>query len=429
MALRHRTALAATLAAPLAALLIAGPASAASTAPDQVAAPVVSGLLQQRLIIGVQSAPVTFSNGGFGDTPVKYVYWVNDGKHLTTKADKTGNAVVQLTFTTHQNLLVVEAVGADGSVSPGTAGDYFANGAAPAADKDSNGDGVPDLLAVGDPSGAGSGLWLAGGKAGSSSGRVRTPALNVGANGPGNGDPSYFDGAQVITGNFLDDNLQDVMVYFVSGPRAGAGIILPGTGDGSVETGADGIGAGLDYFTDNNGDTPIDLANAYDSAGSNFFSPDFIGVSGSAVNGYHLTYYPLQADAALDIASGELTANLTPTGGTDWQNWQLFSTQLPSGTAIYLWNSTTGALYLWESVHFTDNGDGTGSVSYDQYLISDNWNAGATFSTIETVDFTGDGVPDLWTVTPSGVITAYVVTDLSSTAPAHISAKAPQNLS
>ena len=80
-------------------------------------------------------------------------------------------------------------------------------------------------------------------------------------------------------------------------------------------------------------------------------------------------------------------------------------------------------------MHFTDNGDGTGSVSYDQYLITDNWNAGATFSTIETVDFTGNGVPDLWAVTPSGVITAYVVSDLSSTAPAHISAKAPQNLS
>lgn len=424
-----RRAVQATLAAGLvAATLAVGSAEAA--APNQVAGVVVSGLAGQFLKIGVATSPVTFSGDGAGETPAKYEYWVNAGKHKTVKADRTGSAIVSFTFTTHRNELFVEGVGADGTVGAATVGVYLADGVAPAAEKDSNGDGVPDLLAVGDPSGLGSGLWLAAGaRVGSAAGRVRTPAVNVGANGLGDGDPSYFDGANVILGNFLGDNLQDVLVYFVNGPKAGAGVILPGTGDGSVETGGDFVGAGSAYFQDINGDTPIDLANGYDSAGLTNVIPDFIGISGSTADGYDLAYYPLQADAPLDIAIGELTANLTPTGGTDWQNWQLFSTVLPSGTAIYLRNATTGALYLWESVHFTDNGDFTGTISYVQYKVAESWNAGATFSTIETTDFNNDGVPDLWTVTPSGIATAYVVSALSTTAPAQIVAKAPQDLS
>jgi hypothetical protein len=414
----------------VAATVAVGSADAVSAAPDQVGGVVVSGLAGQFLTIGVASGPVTFASDGAGEVPARYEYWVNSGKHRSVRANKAGSATVSLTFTTHRNELFVEGVGSDGTVGAATVGVYLANGAAPAAEKDSDGDGVPDLLAVGDPSGLGSGLWLAAGKpSGAATGRVRTPAVNIGANGAGDGDPSYFDGANVIMGNFLGNNLQDLLVYFVSGPKAGAGIILPGTGDGSVEAGSDSVDANSADFQDINGDIPIDLANGYDSAGSHNVIPDFIGISGSATDGYRLAYYPLQADAPLDIALGELTADLTPTGGTDWQNWQLFSTEMWSGTAIYLWNPTTGALYLWESVRFSDNGDFTGTISYVQYEVADHWNPGATFSTIEAVDFTGNGVPDLWAVAPNGIATAYVVSDLSTTAPARIVAQTPQHLS
>ncbi len=74
-------------------------------------------------------------------------------------------------------------------------------------------------------------------------------------------------------------------------------------------------------------------------------------------------------------------------------------------------------------------GDTWGSVSYIQYKIAKKWNAGATFTTTEASDFARDGIPDLWTVTPAGVAQAYVVSDLSTTALAKISAKASQNLS
>ena len=36
----------------------------------------------------------------------------------------------------------------------------------------------------------------------------------------------------------------------------------------------------------------------------------------------------------------------TPTGDTDWNNWTITTCQVPTGTAMFLWNKTTGAVYL-----------------------------------------------------------------------------------
>jgi len=110
--------------------------------------------------------------------------------------------------------MYVEGVGADGSTSPATAQYFYADGATKPADKDVNGDGVADLLADGDPSGLGSGIWQAFGKpAGTATGRLRTPAVNVGAGGAdGAGDTAWYDGSLIFTGDFLGENLQDVMI-------------------------------------------------------------------------------------------------------------------------------------------------------------------------------------------------------------------------
>jgi hypothetical protein len=95
---------------------------------------------------------------------------------------------------------------------------------------------------------------------------------------------------------------------------------------------------------------------------------------------------------------------------------------------MFLRNQSTGALYLWTGVTFTDNGDGTGRITYAQYELSSNWNKGQPISTMEAADFNGDGVPDLWAVTPSGVATAYVVSRLSATGTGKITAGMPQKL-
>jgi hypothetical protein len=96
---------------------------------------------------------------------------------------------------------------------------------------------------------------------------------------------------------------------------------------------------------------------------------------------------------------------------------------------MFLWNQSTGALYLWQGLTAHDNGDGTGTFSYTQYLISSNWNKGKSLTTLEAADFNGDGVPDLWAVNSNGTVRAYIITDLSTTKHAKITAEGPQKLS
>jgi hypothetical protein len=96
---------------------------------------------------------------------------------------------------------------------------------------------------------------------------------------------------------------------------------------------------------------------------------------------------------------------------------------------MFLWNQSTGALYLWRGVTAHDNGDGTGTLSYTQYRISPHWQRGKSLSTLEAADLNGDGVPDLWAVTPEGVARAYLISHLSATLPAEIEPQRPQPLS
>ena len=149
---------------------------------------------------------------------------------------------------------------------------------------------------------------------------------------------------------------------------------------------------------------------------------------GSPANGYRLVYYPNQDWIGGYLSPIHLTQQ-TPTGGSDWQNWTLATTNLISGTSIYLWNRTTGGLYLWTGLSLTDNGDLTGSLAHTQYQIASSWNAETSLSTLQATNVNQDDVPDLWTVNSDGLATAYVVTGLSATRPARIHAKPAQQLS
>jgi hypothetical protein len=109
--------------------------------------------------------------------------------------------------------------------------------------------------------------------------------------------------------------------------------------------------------------------------------------------------------------------------------WTIATLSDASGTGMFLWNQSTGALYLWQGVTAHDNGDGTGTLSYTQYLISPHWNQGKSLSTLEAADLNGDGVPDLWAVTSDGIARAYIISDLSATGRAEIEPRLPQKLS
>jgi hypothetical protein len=380
--------------------------------------------------------PVTlaFSEEGVG-TAVAYEYTFNGGRTQKVSAP-SGTASVQVTPTRRTGVLSAYAVAADGSVS-GAEVDYItAFSPQPEADKDMNGDGVPDLLTVGGTAGLGPGLWLATGKAGQSGaagkGDLNKPATDIGINGigfdPGADGPYEFNGAQVITGQFFGDGFTDILVYFPSGNDAGGGTVVAGSGDGSAIEPFSGNAASIDpeTFVDANGDIPLQVVNAYGPLNSIDY-PDLLATSGDPVNGYYLDYYEGSVPSLYSNTFSIRTP--TPDGTADWNQWTLATLSYSGGTGMFLWNQGTGALYLWAGVTFTDNGDGTGAISYAQYKVSSSFSKGQPLSTLEAADFDGDGVPDLWAVTPAGIATAYRISGLSATAAATITAGKPQPLS
>ena len=375
-------------------------------------------------------ATFTFTETGVG-TPVAYEYTVNGGAMQTVQAP-SGTASAEIVPARQHNRLFAYAVAADGTVSGGAVYDFYAVAATPAADKDLNGDGLPDLLTVGNTAGLAPGLWLATGQpaAGGSAGLVTVPATDIGINGvlSSPGSPADFNGAQAITGRFFGYGFQDVLLYYPSGNDAGGGAIVAGQGDGSALWPFSGsecnISSGI--LTDFNGDNPLQLANAYASIYGTGL-PDLIATSGDPANGYYLDYYYTGAPCLYNQAFAVSTP--TPDGTADWNKWTLATLPGHDGAGMFLWNESTGTLYLWTGVKATDNGDGTGHLSYTQYLISPHWHRGVSLTTLEAAYLNGDGVPDLWTVDTAGTARAYLISGLSATGPAEIEPQEPQPLS
>jgi hypothetical protein len=397
---------------------LAGPAAAAaSTAPLP---PIISSD-SVAFTVGTP-ATFTFHNPLGSIVPTRFVYQVNSGPGVSVDAT-SGNAQARIVFTSFINVLSAYAVGPDGAIGDATTEFVKAAYPPPAADQDFTGDGRPDLLTVGGTPGLASGLWMAPGRTGW--GQVSLPAVNLGINGViGGHSPSVYDGGQVISGKFTGFSFEDVLVYFPSGFDAGGAMIFGGNGDGSPLNPTTETSLFSGTFSDFNGDNPIQLANAYNSAGSGLAFPDLFGIVGDPTNGYTLDYYPNQGlTGAYYVATALSVA--TPTGGTDWQNWRIFSKLMPSGTALALWNPSTGGLYLWEGVTFNA---ATGVLTFTQYTLAATWRPATMPSTLQLTDFNDDGVPDLWAVSPAGDVTAYVVSGLSTTGQATLKAESSQHL-
>jgi hypothetical protein len=187
---------------------------------------------------------------------------------------------------------------------------------------------------------------------------------------------------------------------------------MQASGDGSPLMARSGyvwaINAGslIDAF----GDKPLRLVNAGNSASQGLAYPDLLAISGDTSSGYYLDYYPSDNTTA-GYQFPTTLGNPTPTGGNDWNNWYITSTQLASGTALFLRNSSTGGLYLWRNLAMDLN---TGTLTYTQNTISTAWKTGVALD-LRAGDLNKDGTPDLWSVGTGATVTPWLVTGLSGT--------------
>jgi hypothetical protein len=378
--------------------------------PTRTGAPVVSP--PGAATIG---SPITLNVGHpvSGTVPTSYSYQLNAAAPGTVNADASGNASITFTPTRFTNTVTITSRSAGGNIGDTASIVFNANPTATAADADLSGDGAADLLIVGGNSGLSAGLWLAPGL---NTGQVNTSPTNIGTNGngvSGNLAATDFNAAQVITGRFTGGQLQDVLAYYPG--NAGQAVIIHGEGDGSaLQAQMSGneftIQAGT--FMDNNfSDNPIQLANAGNSSGLGQQYPDLIATNGDATNGYFLTYYVNGNGVGFYPAADQLTA-AAPDGTMNWNQWSIATAQMASGTAMFLFNQTTGALDLWTNLAhdpYTDD------LSYTPYTLrASGWNTGVAVA-LQAADLNHDGVPDLWTVGPGGTVTTWLTSGLSGT--------------
>jgi hypothetical protein len=356
--------------------------------------------------------------------PTAFEYALDNQAPVQVPADD-GRAVVKIRTLLFTNILVVTAVGADGARSPQTTYSYNANPAPVAFDQDHNGDGRPDFLFAGNQAGFASGLWQALGRG--SRGAVRLPVTTVAPNGVyGDAGQEAYDGAQVITGKFLGGSFEDFGLYNPSGPHAGVFAVLNGTGDGSpIPPYSPFIHLLVgDALADANGNNPLQVVNAYDTSGNHYAYPDLLATIGDPVNGYSLDLYSNQ-NGPNNYAFPVDLAQPTPTGGFDWNHWRLATKLVAGAPAVALWNETTGDLYLWEGLSY--NAD-TGRLGFTQYRLSSSWYAGVDLAALQLTDVNADGVPDLWALDQAGELTAYLVSNLSTTGTATLTAQPSQQL-
>jgi hypothetical protein len=389
--------------------------------------------------VGTKSSFSFAANTSATVAPTSYTYQLNAGNPVTVSAGSSSPyaATVSVAPTRFTNTLIVAATAASGNIGQAAYCTFYAAAPAPAVDQDLTGDGIPDLLTVGNgTTGTGSGLWLAAGQAsdGRFDGTVDTSASDIAPDGPQDiGTPASWNGLKAFSGQFTDSGFNDIEAYQ---PGTGDVYILPGQGDGSAIT------SQSQNFTDHFDDTsqisgntnaPQQLVNAYTLSAASLDGgtpepyPDQIGLftdPDSSVGSY-LAYFANSGDedsfdsSNLNGLPYELT-NTTPDGSMDWQNWTITTDQdIRGGTSyvdMYLWNSQTGDLYLWELTGLAGATPGgvnssfalvnpTATLEYTQTLISSSWNEGTSLASLQGTDV--DGNPGLIAVTATGQVESY----------------------
>ncbi|WP_370082482.1 LamG-like jellyroll fold domain-containing protein [Streptacidiphilus sp. MAP12-16] len=356
-----------------------------------------------------------------------YSYQVNQSPSVQVLIN--GSTDISVPLTRLVNTLTVSALSAGGNL--GDPVPVWFDGSRlspPANDGDLTLDGIPDLIL---PGGTGTafppGLWLAPGK---TDGTVATKAVNIGSSGLGynfnDATPGDWNGAQAVTGNFCGNGAQDVLAYFHGGSNPGGGGVV--CNDGSSDRlhvgglGGDNAPYKIDAgsLKDSSGNNATQVAAAGNTSGQNQVYPDLFATINSHLVLFFATVPAGYNDSFNCITGGCYTlANLnSPDGNQDWNTWTITTAQLSSGTAMYMWQPSTGKLALWTGLHLDTTTKSTLTIA-NQYTFDDGsqghqWNLGKNLI-LRAADFSGAGIPDLWSTDPAGTVTtASVASNLAS---------------
>ncbi|MHA6764875.1 hypothetical protein [Streptacidiphilus sp. PAMC 29251] len=363
------------------------------------------------------------TTGGTTDAIAAYVYQVNQSSPVQVTA--TGSTTVSVPLSHLVNTLTVSALSAGGNI--GASDTVWFDGSAlspPAKDGDLTLDGTADLLVPGSSGGTAfpPGLWLA---PGDSDGTVSGNAVDIGISGLGfntSATPTDWNGAQTVTGDFCGNGAQDVLAYFPTGANAGGGTIACNDGTtgplnlGGLEGGSAPFQISAGSLVDDNSDNATRVAAAGNTSGQGTGLPDLL----ATINNQLFLFYSTTPNGYSDpsdfgLCAGGcnvLTGLNTPDGTQDWNSWTLATTQLPTGTALYLWNRTTGDLDLWTGLALDPTG--TTLTTTGQYTVASGWNTGKT-RILQAADLAGTGIPDLWATDPAtGTSTAYLPANLAN---------------
>ncbi|HEX3962562.1 MAG TPA: hypothetical protein VHZ03_39025 [Trebonia sp.] len=395
-----------------------------------------------------------------GSVPLSYSYSLNSGGPVTVAAGKASPyaAALSLIPSSRFNVLTVTAIGPGGNASAAATCDFGAAQPAPEADQDLTGDNIPDLATIGNAaSGVAPGLWLAAGEGSdvTFNGTINTAATDIAPNGPQDGSTaSDWDGDQAIIGQFFGPGSNAVEGY---DPSTGYAFLLQGESNGIVNSSQEqSVYFPIQPYIDASGDTnpspdnPLRLVDAYNVSGDDTGYPDEMGTFTDPTLGGFLAYFVNDDGVgAFDSAIGGnpyILSNPTPDGTMDWSNWTITTAaapagaQTPSGSRVladmYLWNSRTGALYLWELTGLTNEVPGgfdpntfagtnaTATLSYSQVAVDPGtsadagWNTGRTLNTLQATQVNGGtGLID---VTSAGQVQSWTVDIDDSTATATI---------
>jgi hypothetical protein len=375
--------------------------------------------------------------------PTSYAFQLNGGNPVPFAAGSTSPYPGHFSVapTRQYNFVTVIAISATGTIGDTEVCPFSATVPAAAADQDMNGDGIPDLLTVGNgTTGTASGLWLAAGQGsgGRFNGTVATTADDIGPYGPQGmgtagssanpGTPADWNGLKAISGQFLGPGFNDIEAF---APGTNQAYILQGQGDGSVAT-----SQGQNFtsvFDDTsavsgNVNHPQQLVNAYDASGSNQAHPDELAAFTDPSVGSYLGYFqayagtgPTSFDQDNSNALPYELSNPTPDGTMDWPSWTITTGSDTRGgtsyTDMYLRNQSTGALYLWELTGLTNKAPGgfdfvtftntnpTATLTYTPTQLSANWKANASLASLQATDIGGS--PGLMDVTSAGQVEAW----------------------